>query len=83
MTVLESLTTDQATEFVTEEGDHDKEAHIVIPAHSIYVAMVMGTTVTALCGKTWTPTRDPERFSVCKMCIEAFERDYGKWEGQR
>lgn len=83
MTVLENTLIESTTEFVTEEGDHDKEAHIVVPAHTIYEAMVTGTPITALCGKTWVPTRDPERFSVCKLCIEVFERSGKRWEGPR
>jgi hypothetical protein len=29
---------------------------------------VLGEPVTALCGKTWVPNRDPKRFPVCPDC---------------
>jgi hypothetical protein len=29
---------------------------------------VMGSPVTALCGKVWVPSRDPSRFPVCPDC---------------
>jgi len=36
-------------------------------------AMVMGTPVTALCGKVWVPSRAPEKFPVCPECKEIWE----------
>lgn len=33
-------------------------------------AMVNGTPVTALCGHTWVPGRDPKRYPVCSKCVE-------------
>ena len=57
----------------TEEGDHDKFAHIVVPASAVTEAYITGTAVTALCGKTWVPTRDPDRYPVCKTCKEIVE----------
>ena len=29
--------------------------------------------MVALCGKTWVPSRDPERFPVCPECKEIWE----------
>ncbi|MBU4466278.1 MAG: DUF3039 domain-containing protein, partial [Actinobacteria bacterium] len=29
--------------------------------------------VRALCGKKWTPGRDPEKFPVCPTCKEIYE----------
>lgn len=85
MTVIETTpTVDRTTEFVNEDGDHDKEAHIVVPAHKVYEAMVMGVPVTAICGKTWVPTRAPDNFGTCKRCIEVWEAETGKeWKGPR
>lgn len=54
----------------TEEGEHDKFAHIVVPASAVTEAYITGTPVTALCGKTWVPTRDPDRYPVCQTCKE-------------
>jgi hypothetical protein len=30
--------------------------------------------VRALCGKLWTPGRDPEKFPVCPTCREIYEK---------
>jgi hypothetical protein len=38
-------------------------------------AWVNGTPVTALCGKVWVPSRDPEKHPLCKKCEEIFEFD--------
>ncbi len=64
---------DQRTDPTTEDGDHERFAHIVAPASAVTEAMVMGTPVTALCGKTWVPTRDPNRYPVCKTCLEVLD----------
>ncbi len=52
-----------------EPGDHDRFAHYV-PKDKLTEALVMGTAVTALCGKIWVPSRDPERYPVCPSCKE-------------
>jgi preprotein translocase subunit SecF len=36
--------------------------------------VVEGTPVVALCGKVWVPSRDPDRYPVCKTCAEIRER---------
>ena len=56
----------------TDPGDHERFSHFV-DKHKLTEAMVMGTPVVALCGKTWVPSRDPERFPVCPECKEAWE----------
>ena len=67
-----------------EEGDHERMAHIVFPADKLTEALVTGTPVIALCGKVWTPSRDPDRFPVCAGCIEVFEAATGRrWAGRR
>ena len=53
-----------------DDGDHEKFAHIVAPASAVAEAYVTGEAVTALCGKRWVPTRDPERYPVCPTCKE-------------
>ena len=57
----------------TEDGDHEKFAHVVVPASAVTEAYISGTPVTALCGKTWVPTRDPGRYPVCPTCKEILE----------
>ena len=49
------------------DGDHERFAHIVKRAE-LADAMVYGKEITALCGKKWIPTRDPEKFPVCPDC---------------
>ena len=66
-------TTEQITDPVTDDGDHEKFAHVVVPASAVTEAYITGTPVTALCGKTWVPTRDPGRYEVCPTCKEILE----------
>ncbi|CAN5336276.1 hypothetical protein BH09ACT10_BH09ACT10_15620 [soil metagenome] len=63
---------DERTKVSTEDGDHEKFSHYV-PKDKLTEAMVMGTPVVALCGKVWTPSRDPEKFPVCPECKEIWE----------
>jgi hypothetical protein len=57
-------------ERTTDDGDHEKLAHIVLPKSAVTEAYITGTPVTALCGKSWVPTRDPGRYPVCETCKE-------------
>ena len=57
----------------TNDGDHEKMAHVVVPASAVTEAYLTGASVTALCGKTWVPTRDPDRYQVCPTCKELLE----------
>ncbi len=63
----------QRPDLQPEEGDHDRFAHHV-PRDELMEALVNGTPVTALCGKTWVPSRDPKRYPVCPTCQELRER---------
>lgn len=56
-----------------EEGDHERFSHYV-PKDKILESAVTGKSVRALCGKKWTPSRDPERFPVCPDCKRVYER---------
>jgi hypothetical protein len=56
-----------------DEGDHERFAHIVWTPGKDAGAVLMharlnGTPVTALCGKKWVPSRDPEKFPICPEC---------------
>jgi hypothetical protein len=66
-------TTEQVTDPVADEGDHERFAHVVVPASAVTEAYITGTPVTALCGKTWVPSRDPGRYPVCPTCKEILE----------
>ncbi|KUF08289.1 DUF3039 domain-containing protein [Leucobacter sp. G161] len=56
-----------------EDGDHERFSHYV-PKDKIVESAVTGKSVRALCGKKWTPSRDPERFPVCPDCKKVYER---------
>jgi len=55
-----------------DEGDHERFSHFV-QKEKILESAVTGTPVIALCGKVWTPGRDPEKFPVCPTCKEIYE----------
>jgi hypothetical protein len=40
----------------------------------ILASALSGKPVIALCGKVWTPGRDPEKFPVCPTCKEIYEK---------
>jgi len=54
-----------------EEGDHDRFAHYV-SKDEMMKAYIEGVPVTALCGKKWVPSRDPEKFPICPTCKELY-----------
>ena len=58
----------------TSDGDHERFAHIVVPASAVTEAYVTGQSVTALCGKRWVPTRDPKRYPICPTCKEILDQ---------
>ena len=71
--VVTSLTPDieeRTDARLDDEGDHDRMAHIVLPASAVTEALITGKPCTALCGKTWVPSRDPKRYPVCPTCKE-------------
>jgi hypothetical protein len=56
-----------------DEGDHDRYSHYV-KKDKILASALSGKPVLALCGKVWTPGRDPEKFPVCPTCKEIYEK---------
>jgi hypothetical protein len=76
-------------ELELDEGGHDRMAHIVLEGYtpnegkgsgkyvstgpSVVEGIVTGTAVQALCGKTWVPGRDPQRYGLCPTCKEIAE----------
>lgn len=56
-----------------QPGDHERFSHYV-PRRLLADAIVYGNAVRALCGKMWTPGRDPARFPTCPECKELFDR---------
>lgn len=43
------------------------------PKEQIVKAAVEGTFATALCGKKWKPSRNPENYPVCPECKDKYE----------
>ena len=56
-----------------EEGDHERFSHYV-KKEQILESALTRKPVKALCGKMWTPGRDPEKFPVCPTCKEIYEK---------
>ncbi|GAA4434316.1 DUF3039 domain-containing protein [Georgenia halophila] len=53
-------------------GDDERYAHYV-RKDKITAAAVAGEPVVALCGKVWTPGRDPKKYPVCPTCKAIYE----------
>lgn len=49
-------------------------AHIVEGKDKVTRSYVTGEAVTALCGKRWVPSRNPDGLPVCKACVAELER---------
>ncbi len=56
-----------------DEGDHDRFSHYV-KKDDILKSALSGKPVKALCGKKWTPGRDPDKFPVCQSCKDIYEK---------
>ena len=68
-----------------EPGDRERFSHYV-RKEKIMESALTGEPVIALCGKVWTPGRDPQKFPVCPMCKEVYDglrpgNDGGKGPG--
>lgn len=57
----------------TGTGDHELFSHYV-SKEDIVKSATDRKPVTALCGKKWTPTKNPENYPVCPECKDALER---------
>lgn len=64
---------DRRTRPTTDDGDHERFSHYV-PKDKLTEAIVTGTPVTALCGKVWVPSRDPQKYPVCPTCKEIWSK---------
>ncbi|HEY9477817.1 MAG TPA: DUF3039 domain-containing protein [Microbacteriaceae bacterium] len=56
-----------------EDGDHDRYSHYV-QKEKILQSAISGKPVIALCGKVWTPGRDPQKFPICPTCKEIYDK---------
>lgn len=70
--MTETLQDTKPATYVGEPGDEDLFSHYA-KKEDIDKAILEGTPCTALCGKTWIPTRDPEKFPVCPECKEILD----------
>lgn len=59
-----------------EPGDHERLAHYANKVQVMESAMT-GNPVIALCGKVWTPGRDPKKFPICPECQEVMDTVVG------
>lgn len=62
-------------------GDDERYAHYV-RKDKIASAAVSGQAVVALCGKVWTPGRDPKKYPVCPTCKAIYEEMTGGGDGE-
>lgn len=59
-----------------DDGDADRFAHYV-RKDKIARSQASGRPVIALCGKVWTPKRDPSKYPVCPECKEIYQKLQG------
>ena len=62
----------ERTEEQRSPGDEERYAHYV-RKERITESAIMGQPVVALCGKVWTPSRNPDRFPICPTCKAIYE----------
>lgn len=55
-----------------DSGDHERLAHYV-SKEDIVRSSTTGVPVYALCGKKWTPSKNPENYPVCPECKDKWE----------
>lgn len=56
--------------------DEPKIAHI-IEKKDMMRGYVLGEEIVALCGFRFIPTRDPDKYPMCKECLSLAEKFYG------
>ncbi|NLW13624.1 MAG: DUF3039 domain-containing protein [Trueperella sp.] len=67
-----STATLERTREEREPGDEDRYAHYV-RKDRVTESAVEGGPVVALCGKIWTPVRNPDRYPICPTCKAIYE----------
>lgn len=63
----------ERTESAESDGDADRFSHYV-RKDRIARSQGSGKPVVALCGKIWTPRRDPSKYPVCPACKEIYAK---------
>jgi hypothetical protein len=56
-----------------DNSDDERYAHWV-DMRKAEKAKITGGKVIALCGKVWTPTRNPDNYPICPRCQELYEK---------
>ena len=68
---------------VETTNDKSNATHIVMvpkgendenPQAYILRARIEGFPVTALCGHTWYPTKDPKNYPICQACLDIYHQ---------
>ncbi|WP_434725991.1 DUF3039 domain-containing protein [Trueperella pyogenes] len=67
-----TTTTLERTREKHEPGDEDRYAHYVRKDRYTQSA-IEGGPVVALCGKVWTPVRNPDRYPICPTCKAIYQ----------
>jgi hypothetical protein len=62
----------QDTTTITDDGEHDIMSHYA-RKQDIERSLFEGVDITALCGKTWRPSRDFAKYPVCGTCKDILE----------
>lgn len=79
MTMTDDTTiVDRSTQEV-DGHERDRMSHYA-KREDILAAAVEGTPITALCGKKWVPSRDPDNYPVCKTCQEILDKLFPEGE---
>ena len=65
-----------------ESKDPDRRTHIINPPANVHIwqegmtakdivdiARATDQKITALCGYTWVPKHNPEKFDICEPCL--------------
>lgn len=75
---------DETTVYEQTSNDAGKSTHIVLipnelrgkttPQALVMDAMVNRKTLTALCGHTWIPSRNPKVLPICTRCKAIYEQ---------
>jgi len=63
----------EKVEQTTDSGDHDLFSHYISKVDQ-EAAWLSGKPATALCGKQWLPTKDPQRYPVCQSCKDVYDQ---------
>lgn len=56
-----------------QEGDDEPKFSHYVKKEDVMRSAVDGVPAVALCGKTWMPNRDPDKYPICPTCEELME----------